>query len=208
MKKVLYWAFEGNEGTGKTSLSKRFSEKCGATWTYEPNGETEELLYLRKLALTKNERIDGHIRENLFISNRGIHHKNCVIPLLNNMNTVVTDRCFLSGLVYAKLQSLTFDQFFKLSELSNLFTYPDIIIYCTTEQRKIVKNEDDIYDNASEETLNKIDTIYEEALEYIKDKKYTKNIKIIKFEIDFSVSKKENLDKLFDKIKGEKINEV
>jgi hypothetical protein len=45
MGKTFYWVFEGNEGTGKSTLSKKFAERCNAVWTYEPNGETEELKF-------------------------------------------------------------------------------------------------------------------------------------------------------------------
>ena len=203
MEKVLYWAFEGSDGTGKTRLSRSFSDKFGAFWTYEPNAETEELKYLRELALTKNDSITKYSRENLLIANRSIHQESHIQPLLNNLNTVVSDRSFLSGMVYAKLETFTFDKFFELMKLSNILSYPDVIIYVTNKSRKIDKNYNDIYDNAPEDLHQKVELIYEEALEYIQKNISTKHIKIIRFENNFDNSIDDNVDRLIEIIKKE-----
>lgn len=196
MKKILYWAFEGNEGTGKTSLSKKFAERCGAVWTYEPNMETDELCFLKKLALNKNDKVSGYARECALLANRIIHQDNNIIPLLGNLNTIVSDRSFLSGMVYAKLKSLSFDTFMEMSKNLNISKYPDVIVFCRNKERKIVKNHADIYDHADQETLDKIDYYYEEALSYIQNKSDTKKISIIEFDNDFSKSLEFNLEKL------------
>ncbi|MDB4330339.1 AAA family ATPase [bacterium] len=207
MKKVLYWAFEGNEGTGKSTLSQKFADRCNATWTYEPNGETEELKYLRTLALTENDNISKYAKESLLIANRNIHQTRTITPLIHNLNTVVTDRSFLSGMVYARLQTYTFEKFFELSKLANILTYPDVIIYVKNKERRIVKNEGDIYDNADEETLDRVDELFEEAIEFIGEYLHTKNIKVFRFENDFTKSVNKNCDYLLKQLKKENINE-
>ena len=211
MKKIRYWAFCGNEGTGKTVLSKAFAEQCNAFWTYEPNAGTEELNTLRELALNKNKNITKYAREMCLLANRSIHQKINVCPVLSSLETVITDRCFLSGMVYAKLETYNFEEWIELAVRANIKTYPDIIIYCTSNQRKMVKNkvgrENDIYDNATIETINNIDKIYEEALEFIKNNKYTRDIQIIRFENDFNKPVENNLLRLMETIKTElKIN--
>ena len=203
MKKVLYWAFEGSDGTGKTKISKSFADNLGAYWTYEPNAETEELKYLRELALTENDSITKYSRENLLIANRSIHHAAQVQPLISNLSTVVTDRSFLSGMVYAKLETYTFDKFFELMKLANILTYPDVIIYVTNKNRKIEKNERDIYDNAEEDLHQRVEELYEEALEYIQNNLSTKHIKIIRFENSFDKKVNENVKDLIKLIKKE-----
>jgi thymidylate kinase len=203
MEKIIYWAFEGNEGTGKTTLSKKFAEECNALWTYEPNAETSELKYLRKLALEENKKISNYARENILLANRIIHQDNCIKPLIAGKTTVVTDRCFLSGLVYAKLKSFEFQKFMEISVDSNIRLYPDVIIYCTNKDRKIVKNKNDIYDNADLSTLEKIDLYYEQAISFINTNIHTKNIKVIKFENDFNIDVSENLKNLINILKKE-----
>jgi len=203
MEKVVYWSFEGNEGTGKTTLSKKFAEACNALWTYEPNGETEELKYLRSLALTENKKISNYARENILLANRIIHQDNHIKPLVSSNTTVVSDRSFLSGMVYAKLKSFGFEKFMEISLDSNIKLYPDVIIYCTNKERKIVKNKGDIYDYADFSTLEKIDFFYEEALSYIEKNIHTKHIRIIRFENDFKKSVEENLKILIKLLKKE-----
>jgi len=109
-------------------------------------------------------------------------------------------------MVYAKLKTHTFDKFFELAKLSNILLYPDVIIYCTNKERRIVKNESDIYDHASNETLNRIDDLYEEAITYLEKCLFTKHIKVIKFENDFSKDVDTNLDILLKILKAEKLN--
>lgn len=203
MEKVIYWAFEGNEGTGKTTLSKQFASECNALWTYEPNGETEELLYLRNMALTENKKISNFARENLLLANRIIHQDNHIKPLVSSTSTVVSDRCFLSGMVYAKLKSFGFEKFMEISLDSNIKIYPDVIIYCTNKERKIDKNIGDIYDHADLSTLEKIDLYYEEAIDFINRNIHTKHIKIIRFENDFNKKVSENLKNLVKTLKKE-----
>lgn len=206
MGKTFYWVFEGNEGTGKSTLSKKFAERCNAVWTYEPNGESDELKYLRKMALNQNCKImTEYARENIMMAIRSMHHDSFIKPLIANKSTIVSDRSFLSGMVYSRLKTFSFEQFFQMMDLSHLNTFPDIIIYCTNKNRKISKNEDDIYDHADDDTFRKIDEGYLEAIEFIKTHKKTKHIKIITFENNFNKKSEENLDSLINLLKYQDI---
>jgi len=207
LNKIKFWAFEGNEGTGKTVMSKKFAEQCDAFWTYEPNAETEVLKNLRELALNKNKNITKYAREMCLLANRSIHHELHVNPLLNNETTVITDRSILSGMVYSKIETYNFEDWMELSRIVNITTFPDIIIYCTSNKRKMNSNkegrENDIYDTADKSVINKIDILYEEAIEYWQKDKFTKNIPIIRFENDFNVSVEDNLERLMQILKKE-----
>jgi len=207
VNKIRYWAFEGNEGTGKTVLSKSFAEICSATWTYEPNAETEDLKYLRELALDGSKPMTKYAREACLLANRSIHHKTMVKPLLNNLDTVVTDRSILSGMVYSKIETYDFDEWVALSEILHLNTLPDVIIYCTSNKRKMNNQKEgrdnDIYDNASSDIIDRIDGIYEEALDFMSKHKLLKHIQIIRFENDFNHPVEDNLQRLIDQIKKE-----
>lgn len=201
MKEIKYWSFEGSDGTGKTTLSKVFAEQCAAFWTYEPNAEFEELKTLRKMALTDNPHLTPMARECLQLANRSIHQKLNVIPMMENKITVVTDRSFLSGMVYARLNGVLFDNFLMMQEINKIKVYPDIIIYVLNKDRKIDKNDGDIYDNAPDELHTNIDKIYLDAIEFIKNHKLTKHIPIIEFENDFKKSSVENVFSLVNKIR-------
>jgi len=89
----------------------------------------------------------------------------------------------------------------EMSYLHNLVTLPDAIIYCTSEKRIIVKNPNDIYDNADEETLLKIDSFFEEALEFVSLYIHTKHIKILRFQNDLSIPAEKNAERLVEFIK-------
>jgi len=207
VNKIRYWAFEGNEGTGKTVLSKTFAEQCGAIWTYEPNAETEELKILRELALDGSKTTTKYAREMCLLANRSIHHSLHVKPILDSRETVITDRSVLSGMVYAKLETYSFEEWMDLAAKAHLTTFPDVFIYCTSNKRKMNKSkegrEHDIYDNAGESIITKIDELYEEALEFLGTSKITKNIPIIRFENDFNYPVEDNLIRLMETLKVE-----
>jgi thymidylate kinase len=203
LKEIKYWAFEGSDGTGKTTLSKVFAEQCNSFWTYEPNAELEELKVLRQMALTDNAHLTPMARECLQLANRSIHQKINILPMLDNKVTVVTDRSFLSGMVYAKLNGISFENFISMQAINRISIYPDIIIYVLNKDRKIDKNEGDIYDHASEDTHKSIDNIYLEAIKYIGNHKITKHIPILKFENDFKKTPLENVFELVNQIKKE-----
>lgn len=187
MKK--YIAFEGIDGTGKTTLSKKFAERINADWTYEPNGETEELALLRKISLDTRFHISPETREMLLIDNRLIHHNTLVKPKLQK-NIVVTDRSFMSGLVYAKLHGYSFDESFKKMLKFGINIFPDIIIFCNTAEKKIAKRDYDIYDNAGDEVMSQLENNFKEVFEFLK------NHKIIHFYNDFSKNVDTNVDNL------------
>jgi len=208
VNKIRYWAFEGNEGTGKTVLSKTFAEQCSAIWTYEPNAETEELKTLRELALNGSKTTTKYAREMCLLANRSIHHQIHVKPIIASRETVITDRSVLSGMVYAKLETYSFEEWIDLITRVHLqTTFPDVFIYCTSNKRKMNKKKEgrdhDIYDNADDSIIERIDTIYEEALEFLKNCKLTKNIPVIRFENDFNYPVEENLLRLMEILKKE-----
>ena len=63
--------------------------------------------------------------------------------------------------------------------------------------------DNDIYDNASTETIVNIDSIYEDALSFLGEHKRTKHIPIIRFENNFSMSVENNLKRLIEFIRVE-----
>jgi hypothetical protein len=81
--------------------------------------------------------------------------------------------------------------------------FPQMIIYCQVSERKIDKEIGNIYDNASEETLSRIDKLYEEALKFIETYPITQEIKVIRFFNDFTKTVNKNVDNLIKQLKKE-----
>jgi len=192
-----YFSIEGNEGSGKSVLSKKLAEKMGAVLTYEPNGETEILKTLRSQALTQNPEMTDMGRELLLLANRSIHNHNFIKPLIESNKIIITDRSFFSGLVYAKANDIPFFRWMSLYALSCIEYLPDTLIYITSNKRKIEKEVDNIYVHASDELLSKIDLSYKEGLEFIKQQPTFKNLKVIEFFNDFNISIDENVELLY-----------
>ena len=196
MQQFKLFSFEGNEGTGKSTLSKAFAKEIGAFWTYEPNGETPDLKYLRSLALSQKA-LPKEAREQMLMANRCIHHTEIVKPLILAKSTVVTDRSFLSGMVYARLEkALSFDEWKHLAKLGGVNLFPDVIIFVKNNNRKIAKEIDNRYDHADDETLSQIDIEYDNALKFIRGDSLFKHIPIITFINDFNNSVDKNVGRL------------
>ncbi|HID79220.1 MAG TPA: dTMP kinase [Aquifex aeolicus] len=91
-------AFEGIDGSGKTTLSKelyKFLIRRGikAVWTCEPYEKK-----IRELILSEDQ--SPWVETLLFLSDRGIHVRKFVKPHLQRGYTVITDRFYLSTLAY------------------------------------------------------------------------------------------------------------
>jgi thymidylate kinase len=200
-RKFRYIAVEGNEGTGKTVLSKALAERIGAVWTYEPNEETAELKAIEKLAL-KTKGITNTSREFLLLANRSNHHDKIVNPLIESGKTLVTDRSFFSGMVYANIQTYKPNDWSELYKLVQLKYMPEVIIFCRSSQQKIEKEEGDIYDNADQSFLSKIDASYNECLKYIDNHPPFNQVWVVEFFNDFSKPISENLEILVKQLEG------
>ena len=136
------------------------------------------------------------------MANRSIHYARKVQPFLDAQYTVVSDRGILSGMVYAKIKTYSFDQWFDLLKLAGIKTFPDLIVFCDTEHRKIQKEKDNRYDNAGKKLLKQIDDLFEEGIQYIQQDKILNKIPILKFDNDFNLTIEENVDNLIDLIKN------
>jgi len=195
MKKYL--AIEGADGSGKTVLSKVLAQKLNAFWTYEPNGETPELKSLRLMALTQNKDMTDEAREYIMLANRSIHFKKNILPNLEKNIPIVTDRSFFSGMVYSAIKTYDFGIWLELLSKMNIPVLPDTLVFCRSSKRKIEKNLGDIYDNAEQETIDRIDTLYEKGLNLLKTyPQLFNNIKVVEFYNDFELSIEENADNL------------
>jgi len=193
--KIKYLAIEGNEGTGKTLLSRAVAQKIGAFYTYEPNAEIAELKQLRKLALSADAKMTTYGRELILLASRSIHLDLQIKPLIALNKKVLTDRSFLSGMVYANYHGIKFSEWLDLSLKCNIDLFPEAIVYVTTDKRKIDKVEGDIYDNAGEDNLKEIDMLFNRAIDFLYNHF---EIPIIKFKNYFNRPIQRNADNLLN----------
>lgn len=208
----MYIAFEGVDGCGKSTMAQKLALRRGMMLTGEPFGKDDALSFespvaaLARLALDRKytEKISCDARELILLANRAIGHAFEIEPWVKQGRHIVTDRSFLSGMVYAKYNGWTFDRWFSIAiESQAVRCLPDAIVYCEPPLTPhIEKREGDAYDNAPAEFHEKIAGLFDLALDWIRRREA---IKIIRFEVDFGLLPEENfvhLEAVLDKSIG------
>lgn len=92
-------AFEGGEGSGKSTQAARFAARHDALLTREPGG-TALGAKVRSLLLDPDEEIDPRAETLLMIADRAQHVASVVRPALAAGRMVVSDRSAFSSLAY------------------------------------------------------------------------------------------------------------
>lgn len=111
----LYIAFEGIDGSGKTSQIERLKEYFEAqgksvVTTREPRKEVGLIAEINKKILEGEMVIPRSAFQYLFTADRIIHLEELVIPSLQEGKVVITDRCFWSAIPYGAIDvNKTFD---------------------------------------------------------------------------------------------------
>jgi len=179
--KSKYVIFEGAEGVGKSALSKVLAEKVGAVWTYEPYGGDDQPICktLRQYCKSKDEGMTPMSRELMLLASRSISLTNIVRKYISEGKTVVSDRSLISGMVYAKVEDIGFEQWWKMLESTKIvsqlldafcsFQYPRFacVVMIHSKEYKPVGGSDDRYDSKGQEFFEQLETIYQDALDFI-----------------------------------------
>jgi dTMP kinase len=92
-------AFEGGEGSGKSTQAAILAERLGAVLTHEP-GATRVGARLRELILDPNAVVDPRAEALLLAADRAQHIAEVIGPALASGRDVVTDRYLYSSLAY------------------------------------------------------------------------------------------------------------
>ena len=127
----MYIAFEGIDGSGKSSRAREFHEgvlgRESSMLTTEPShGEIGQLL---RRALQSKTDIGGiDVLQDLFILDRAHHQRSFVIPMLNRGWNVVSDRSMWSTLGYGVANGLDMGDLLMQHERKGIIP-PDITFY-------------------------------------------------------------------------------
>lgn len=167
---MTFIVFEGIDGSGKTTLSKRFADLNLWTWTREVRPETSMLLAKH---VAEGEP-DPKWMFDMFMNERRLHSRNVLEPILSGGGSVVCDRYLHSTIAYQPY-SLTL-QGFQDTEVvykSDWFIKPDIVFYLDIpveialdriQKRTSSSDRDDLKFLETKENLLQVQRNYEIAL--------------------------------------------
>jgi len=124
-----YIAFEGGEGSGKTTQARLLAERLGAVFTREPGG-TPLGSRLRELLLNTDDVALGSRAEALMMAaDRAQHLDEVVNPALTSGQHVVSDRSAYSSMAYqGGGRQLGLEAIASLNEWAVAGRWPDVVV--------------------------------------------------------------------------------
>ncbi len=125
----MWIAFEGGEGSGKSTQAALFAERIDAVLTREP-GATPLGVQLRSLLLSpKTGTIDAHAETLLMAADRAQNLRDVVLPALADGRHVVTDRSVYSSMAYqGEGRQLGFDAVREVNQWALGDHWPDLVV--------------------------------------------------------------------------------
>ncbi len=135
MRDGLFITFEGNDGSGKTTISKMVFEELKnlgypVVYTREPGG-IEIAEKIRSLILDpENIKMDARTEALLYAASRRQHLVEKVLPALQEGNIILCDRFIDSSLVYQGLgRNIGMDEVYHMNEFAIEGHLPDKTIF-------------------------------------------------------------------------------
>jgi len=116
-------AFEGIDGSGKTSISTKFAAATKAWWTKEPMFDSEEADRLNEMPIV------GAHREAAFLMDRVQHQ---IYMKSSEDKVIVCDRYLWSALVYGYIFSPETYEFLRAIYAQPFFRVPDCFVFVDT----------------------------------------------------------------------------
>lgn len=167
MTRPYYIAFEGAEGCGKSTQSRRLAESLDAVLTRETGG-TEIGRRLREILHdTDVTNLDDHAEALIVAADRAQHLAEVVRPALAVGRHVVSDRSVYSTLAYQGYgRGLAIDELRTLNGWAMGRTWPDLVILLTVPNEVTVarmnKRELDRFERAGDDFHTRVEAGFAE----------------------------------------------
>jgi dTMP kinase len=181
----MFIVLEGLDGSGKTTAAKVLAEELESRlgkktlFTYEPNNPSCGGDFIRDVLTKKITRFTPRVLAYAFAANRLDHNDRTIKPHLEkgNDHIVISDRYYLSSLVYQSADDFPFDRVMELNELA---LPPDIIFFLnvsneTCYQRMNKRNlPPELFETNFEATRQK----YFSAIDFLKNTRQERIVEI------------------------------
>lgn len=170
VKKVNFITFEGPDGSGKSTVSKKVFEKLVSYFknekefilTREPGG-TDIAEDIRKIILSKD--IDKRTETLLFAASRNEHVKKKIIPAIKNGKIVLCDRFIHSSLVYqGYFRDIGINEVLQVNKFGIGDFLPDLIFYLDVPVETSIKRLKELREN-----LDRMDFVSDKEIAKIND---------------------------------------
>lgn len=183
MHKGIFITFEGNDGSGKTTISKKVYEKMKdlgypVIYTREPGG-IDIAEQIRSVILdTKNTTMDARTEALLYAASRRQHLIEKVLPALAQGKIVLCDRFLDSSLAYQGIgRGIGIDEVYQINEFAIEGHMPDATVFLAIPLevgllRVNSRGIKDRLDNESKEFHSKVALGYEIVKEKFHDRMY------------------------------------
>lgn len=133
MKNSFFTVIEGLDGSGKTTAGRRLAEsehpllRGRVKFTYEPNDPSAGGDFIRQVLRKEITRFHPRVLAYAFAANRLDHNYRLINPWLETPgNIVLSDRYYLSSLVYQSSEDFSMERVMELNELARR---PDLIFF-------------------------------------------------------------------------------
>ena len=148
-----YIAFEGTEGSGKSTHAKRLAESIGAVTTRETGGTPIGERLRAILHDTSVDDLDDHAEALLVAADRAQHFAQVVHPALDAGRDVVSDRSAFSSLAYQGYgRGVDLTELRRINDWATGGRWPDLVVFLDVDvdvmTARIAKRELDRFERA------------------------------------------------------------
>lgn len=129
MARGVFVAFEGGEGSGKSTQARRIADRHDAIWTRQPGGTAIGVSIRELLLSTETADLSPRAEALLMAADRAQHVDELIEPTLASGRHIVCDRYLASSLAYQGAgRALGVDAVASLSDFAVDGVYPDLVL--------------------------------------------------------------------------------